>query len=151
MSHGRLESPEQLEPEVDTARTTASAMYNRRLARGTWQTTFAWGRNAKEPGETTDAVLLESALGRGRHTFFARAERLENDELFGHGHGDGHREGQVFTVGKLTLGCLDDFWTRGPLRAGAGALASVALLPRELEEIYGDTPLSWMVFARLRL
>ncbi len=157
VSHGRLESPEQLEPEVDTARTSASAIYNRRLAGGTWQTTFAWGRNAKDPGATTDALLLESALGRGRHTVFARAERLENDELFGHGHEDGnghgedHLEGRVFTVGKLTLGGLDDFWTRGALRAGAGALVSVALLPRELEETYGDTPLSWMVFARLRL
>ena len=34
VSHGHLHSPEQLEPEVDDRRTTASAMYNRPLADG---------------------------------------------------------------------------------------------------------------------
>src|SRR5215218_8270623 len=39
VSRGHLKSPEQLEPESDVDRTTASAVYNRPLANGNWQTT----------------------------------------------------------------------------------------------------------------
>jgi hypothetical protein len=159
-SHGRLESPEQLEPEVDVARSVVSAIHNRPLSGGgTWQTTFAWGRNAADPGETTDALLLESAWARGRRTVFGRAERVENGELFGHGHEEGEPrggdhddlEGRVFEVGELTLGYLHDLLLADGYRLGAGALATVSLLPADLEPVYGDAPLSWMAFLRLRL
>ena len=58
VSQGYLKSPEQLEPNVDQRRTTASATYNRPFLRGNWQTTFAWGRKVDLPGKTTDAYLL---------------------------------------------------------------------------------------------
>jgi hypothetical protein len=90
-----------------------------------------------------------------RHTVFGRAERQKNDELFGHGdeeEGEGHgHEGEAFTVGKLSLGYLWDALVSGNLRAGLGLLGSVALIPSELEEEYGDTPVSWMAFLRVRL
>jgi hypothetical protein len=109
-SYGHLHSPEQLEPEVATDRTTVSAIYDRPLKDGNWQTTFAWGRNHRSPGTTTDGYLLESAATCGRSTLFARAEKLGNDELFGHSFeetGDS-RAGKVFTVGKFSLGTLYD-------------------------------------------
>src|SRR6185436_9487638 len=75
ISRGHLNSPEQLEPEIDKDRTTASAIYNRPLGDGNWQTTLAWGRNASDPGETTDSFLLESAATlAARHTLFGRVE-----------------------------------------------------------------------------
>jgi hypothetical protein len=40
-SAGHLMSPEQLEPGVNTTRSTASVMYNRPLSAGNWQTTLA--------------------------------------------------------------------------------------------------------------
>lgn len=144
VSRGHLNSPEQLEPEVDTDRTTASAIYNRSLPRGNWQTTFAWGRNAKDSGETTDSLLLESAATRGRHTLFGRAERQENDELLGHGE-------EVFNVGKLSLGYIFDAFQRESLRGGVGLVGSLARVPDELEDVYGDSPVSWMAFLRLRV
>jgi hypothetical protein len=144
VSRGHLNSPEQLEPEVDTDRTTASAMYNRPLAQGNWQTTFAWGRNAKDPGETTDALLLESAATQGRHTLFGRVERQENDELLGHGE-------EVFTVGKLSLGYIYDVLRTDEWKGGVGLLGSLAQVPGELEEAYGESPVSWMAFLRLRV
>ncbi len=45
VSVGHLNSPEELEPEVDLWRSTASVSYNRRRPDGAWQTTLAWGRN----------------------------------------------------------------------------------------------------------
>jgi len=144
VSRGFLNSPEQLEPEVDTERTTVSAIYNRPLATGNWQTTLAWGRNAKDPGETTNSLLLESAATRGRHTLFGRAERQENDELLGHGD-------EVFDIGKLSLGYIYDVVHTGPLKGGVGLLGSLALVPDELEDVYGDSPVSWMAFVRARM
>src|SRR3954466_1862541 len=141
VSHGHLHSPEQLEPEVDADRTTASAMYNHPLADGDWQTTFAWGRNVRRPGTATDSWLLESAATAGRHTVFGRVERQENDELFGHAEGPD----QIFTVGKLSLGYIYDFLHQENLRTGVGAVGSVARIPGGLQELYGsDRPFSWM-------
>lgn len=146
VSRGHLKSPEQLEPEVDVDRTTASVAYNRPLADGNWQTTFAWGRNDRSAGEATDALLLEAAATVRRHTLFGRAERLENDELFGHGD-----EEEVFTVGKVSLGYIYDAFATDQWRGGIGLLGSLALVPDGLEEEYGDGPVSWMAFLRLKI
>jgi hypothetical protein len=159
VSRGHLKSPEQLEPEADLDRTTASAAYNRPLANGNWQTTLAWGRNDREGGEVTDALLLESSATCRRHTLFGRAERLENDELFGHGHEgevpDGHlselSEAGVFTVGKLSLGYIYDALLGESWRGGIGLLGSVAVVPDDLKEAYGDNPVSWMAFLRVKI
>lgn len=147
VSHGHLHSPEQLEPEVDADRTTASAMYNHPLADGNWQTTLAWGRNVRHPGTTTDSWLLESAATAGRNTVFGRIERQENDELLGHGE-----DSPVFTVGKLSVGYIYDFLHQENLRTGIGAVGSVARIPGGLQELYGEAhPLSWMGFLRVRI
>src|SRR5262249_34043688 len=84
-SAGHLASPEQLEPDVDVDRFTASVLYNRRIGAASWQTTATWGRNRKT-GENQDGFLLESAWWNGgRHAVFARAEWVEKDELFAEG------------------------------------------------------------------
>ncbi len=153
VSTGHLHSPEQLEPEIDTDRTTASAIYNHPLQDGTWQTTLAWGRNRRNPGTTTDGWLLESAASCGRHTLFVRAEKLGNDELFGGSveeTGD-PRAGKVFNVGKISVGYLYDVVSTETGKLGVGALGSVALLPKAIQDAYGDTPVSWMGFLRLRI
>src|SRR5205085_2315799 len=59
VSRGRLKSPEELHPDVDVDRTTASAIYRWPLAGAQMQTTFAWGRNAPSRGDATNAFLLE--------------------------------------------------------------------------------------------
>lgn len=154
VSRGHLNSPEQLEPEIDKDRTTASAIYNRPLGDGNWQTTFAWGRNANDPGETTDTFLLESAAAlTPRHTVFGRVERQENDELFGHGEEEGGEDhhAEVFDVGKISLGYVYDALLGDAWKAGVGSLVSLALIPSELEHEYGETPVSWMVFLRTRM
>jgi hypothetical protein len=157
VSHGYLHSPEQLEPEIDARRTTASAIYNRPLAGGDWQSTFAWGRNERDPGETTDSFLLESTAQTGRHTVFGRAERQENDELSVHGHGEEEPEGEeeghgeVFTLGKISLGYIYDFYRHESWRVGVGGLGTLFQVPDGLKEDYGDSPTSWMAFLRVRL
>jgi hypothetical protein len=149
VSYGRLDSPEQLEPDVSVRRTTASAIYDTDLPIGKWQTTFAWGRNAKDPGSTTDGYLLESALQvRKTHTFFARAEHVEKDELFDH---DDPLHGQVFDVDKLSVGYLFDFYRAHHVTVGVGGLVSGYRYPSELDAAYGTEPVSYMVFVQARL
>ena len=148
-SYGRLNSPEQLEPDVDIDRTTASAIYATRWPKAHWETTLAWGRNQSRPGPTLDAIALESAVQlRQKHTLFARVERVEKDELFPEGD---PRDGQVFDVGEVTAGYRFDFWRRDHVALGIGALGSVSIVPRAIENVYDDNPISGMLFAHAEL
>jgi hypothetical protein len=145
LSRGHIVSPEQLHPDDDVDRTTASVIYHRELSVGRWQTTLAWGRNQPSHGEATDAWLLESALQFSRaHTVFARAERADKNELFVDGH-------DTFTTGKLTAGYVYDFRHEGRLRLGIGGLVSKYSLPDELHSAYGSSPTSFMLFARAKI
>ena len=148
-SIGRLESPEQLAPDVDTQRATASAMWSHRIAAGTLSAMAAWGRNRSRPGATLDAVLIEGAgeLG-GRNTVFARVERTEKDELF---PGGDPRAEDVFTVGRISGGYIREVLRSDHLEVGMGAMGSAALVPEPLKSVYGDTPLSASLFVRARL
>ena len=149
VSYGRLHSPEQLDPVVDTDRTTASISYHRCWEQNNWQTTFAWGRDSNDPGNDLDGFLLEStAIFRETHTVFGRAERVDKDELFAP---PDPRHGKPFTVNKLSVGYIYDFPKCHHLRWGIGGLGSVHLLPGNLTRVYGETPLSLMLFARVKL
>jgi uncharacterized cupredoxin-like copper-binding protein len=148
VSRGRIKSPEQLHADVDINRTTASAIYQRTFAGMDWQGTLAWGRNSPSHGDATDTWLLESALRLSRsHTFFARAERAEKNELVP--DADPPAE-EKFRVGKLSVGYVYDLPRDGNFRIGVGGLISRYSLPSELESVYGN-PTSFMLFARVKI
>jgi hypothetical protein len=99
------------------------------------------------PGHTLDGFLLESEVVlHDTHTFFARAERVAEDELFD----DGPLLGQVFTVEKISLGYIRDFHLDEHLKLGIGGLVSRYDYPSALDRAYGD-PTSYMIFLRLKL
>jgi hypothetical protein len=148
VSHGRMDSPELLEPDMSLKRTTASASYQHALASHPMQTTLAWGRNRKDPGTTTDGYLLESAMHVRDTTLFGRFERVENDELF---HHDDPLHGQVFNIRKLSVGFVHDFFSAGNVKFGAGALVSRYWKPAALDTFYGGNPSSYMLFVRAKL
>ena len=146
-SHGFLHSPEQLDPDADTHRTTASATYDRPFGTDNhWQTTAAWGRNATGGHATTDAFLLDSAVSLGRNTLFGRLEHVEKDELF-----EGMAlDGRVFPVTKLSLGGYHSLPV-GRVALDLGGLVSGYGLPRAIKPAYGGEPTSFMLFARVRI
>lgn len=148
-SYGYLDSPEQLEPNGDVRRVTVSAMYNRNLKNGNWQTTFAWGRNDKNPGLDTNAFLLESAVNVMKsHTIFSRFEYVQKDELF---EEDGPLAGKSYAVKKLTIGYVYDFLRLNGIDAGIGSSFAMHFIPDALEEAYSHAPKSFMVFVRVKL
>jgi hypothetical protein len=149
MSYGRLESPEQLAPEVDQDRTTASALYQGRLRGGHWQGMFAWGRNRNHPGRSLDAFDAEATAELSAvHTLLARLERVEKDELFPEGD---PRAGQRFPVGELSAGYRYDFWHDVHAVGGIGVLGTVSWVPTSLEDAYGKHPGSVFLFGHLGL
>ena len=149
LSHGWIDSPEQLHPETDVERTTASVMFGHTPGGAGWFSTLAWGRNRNNPGNTLDAWLLESRLTlRDRHTFLARGEVVEKDELF---HEPDPLAGRVFRVGKVTGGYLIDVARYERVMFGLGATGSLIVVPDDLDEAYGDGPKAAMIFARAML
>ena len=159
VSWGHLTSPEQLSPNVNENRLTASLSYTKVLNGGDiWATTLAWGRKYNSPGNVLDGYLAESELiFKNGVTLFTRAERVQNDELL-------ERDDiilapvtlpppppmPVFTVGKITAGGIYDFLRTDHMKVGVGALASRYSIPDALKADYGD-PTSYMVFARLKI
>lgn len=148
VSYGFIQSPEQLEPDVNQHRATASASYNLPLAHGNWQTTFAWGQNRAQPGDVLDAFLLESAISWYRHTVFARAENAEKDELF---LPPSPLAGDVFRVSSFSLGYVYDIPIAEHVALGLGAVGSVVAIPSTIKPAYGSNPASYMTFIRLKL
>jgi hypothetical protein len=152
VSYGNLASPEGLEPETRVKRTTASGSYEATLNGRPWASTLAWGRNDKSglgASRKLDGWLLESTLEISeRHTVFARAEKVRNDELFDPDH---PLHGRAVDVGKLSVGYIHDFAKTGPVRWGVGGLASFFRLPSELTPYYGAHPRAYMIFLQARL
>ena len=146
-SWARLKSPEQLEPGEDQTRWSVSAHYNQPLGRrARWSTTLAWGRRSGGHGHL-DALLLESAVTKGRWTLFGRGERTENDEIAA---GGGHHEA-AFRVGKISLGALHDVRVAPHVRLGAGALWGFNFVPSGLEAAYAGDPDGAMLFLRVAI
>jgi hypothetical protein len=150
VSAGRLRSPEQLEPDFDEDRVTASVTYTTPFeGNNLWSTTMAWGRKIQRPGDVLDGFLLESELVLQKtYTLFARAERVEENELL---HGVPGFDHRVFTVNKLSAGGIYDFHLHEHLKFGVGGLVSVYGLPDQIKPFYGRDPVSYMVFGRLKV
>jgi len=148
-STGFLNSPEQLHPEEDEQRTTASATYNRPLGPGgNWASTVAWSLKDIRPGPALHAFLAETALRwDDRHTIFARAEREEQAELFEHGS---PLHDEVVPVNKLSIGYQYEMPVTADLRLALGGLATAYAYPRRLEPFYGEDGIkSFMLYARI--
>jgi hypothetical protein len=154
VSWGHITSPEQLVPMMDENRLTASFSYTKPFNEGNlWATTLAWGRKYNLPGNTLDGYLIESELiFKNGITLFARAERVQNDELLERGEvvaGLAPLQ-PVNTVSKVTAGGIYDFLRTQNMKFGVGALVSRYGIPDTLKAEYGD-PTSYMIFARLKI
>jgi len=152
VSYGDLKSPEQLEPDVRVKRTTASITYHLKTGADHWTTTLAWGRNKKSGPETKTSEpgwLLESTYAiRDKHTIFARAEQVDNSELFAEGH---PLHGESVRLRKLSLGYVYDFARTGPVAWGIGGVVGFLDGPSRIEPYYGSSPRSYLLFLQSRL
>ncbi len=154
VSHAFIKSPEDLSPNENVHRTTASVLHSRDLggARHYLASALVWGMNKYQGPHPEHAVLAETNLTLGRPTFYGRYEFVQKDagELGLEGRGLGG-ETAVFNVHALTLGAsyrltADDF--RGPEVHVGGQLTGYAPAGA-LRPLYGRVPLSASVYVRL--
>lgn len=146
VSHGRLEEPEAQHPGEDEVRTTASVQY----ARGGLTTTLAWSLKDRRPGRRLGALLAEATWEiDARHAVFGRVESVANDELFPDHASPLHD--RTFRVGRAEVGYAYRLPLTGALGVALGGTVAVYTKPRVLDAYYGDTPVSWTLFAKLAL
>jgi hypothetical protein len=169
-STGWLHSPELLHTSLDERRHTASVSWSVSLPMGRTHVTAAWGRKVRSgdlpncfgsagcyggnipypPNRTQDALLLEAAIEVGpRHTVFARAERVEKDQLF---PGSDPFHPRVFPIGSVLAGYLWDVKASGPIGLRIGGAFGVGLVPEFIAPDYGGRRVRtvWLV-AQTRL
>lgn len=145
-SIGKLIHPDALEPG-DQWRQTASIEYNRPLVGGNWASTFVWGRVHKlATGTNLNSYLLESTFNfRERNYAFSRLELVDKDELFPQAtlH-------PAYRVGAYTFGGVRDLIHNRAWQLGLGADLTFYSKPAVLNAAYGNNPVSFQIFLRIR-
>jgi hypothetical protein len=149
-SYGRLSHPEALEPG-DQQRQTASLEYNRQLSagmgKGYWATSLIWGRVQKEfELFPLNSYLLESTLNFfARNYAYTRLELVDKDELFPEA-----ATHPSYRIGAYTFGGVRDFVHNEHWQVGLGGDVTFYSKPAVLDPFYGDNPVSFHVFIRVR-
>src|SRR5450631_77860 len=150
VSHGYLKSPEELEPNANRHRTTASLIYNRPLGPdANWSNSIIWGQNRDGSQSTTQSFLFETNYQRGRNTFYARFEHVEKPgrELVLAGI-DNER---IFPINAYTIGYVRDLTHGRGIDVGLGGQFTINDVPDGLDRYYGsDLPFSFQIFLRIR-
>lgn len=141
-----VKSPEQLEPDVDVTKWSASALYSAALGDGSVSFTGAFARKENSEDVTLDAWLGEAAWKPNADwTLFSRAEAIETDELGLIHHGP------VEDVARLTLGVSRDFSLGDSLTMVLGASATKNWTSGALTPLYDGDPTGMIGFVRFKL
>jgi hypothetical protein len=150
VSHGYLKSPEQLQPDENVYRTTASAIYSLPFGDDkTFNATAYYGLN-KSPGLTGDnAALLEGDIRIKKLDVYTRYEFVQktteeldlNSAIYG--------SNTIFGVNAITIGTNYDLFKVGHLNLAAGAQLTYYSADDRLNSLYGKDPLGGEVFLRL--
>lgn len=150
ISHGYLNRPEPLEPELRILRrTTASAIYNKKFSEiRNWASTFVWGQNYGN-GERTNSFLFESNYDFHKNAIFGRMEQVQKS-----GHElvlDPVDEENIYWVRSYSIGYLRDLTQGKGIDVGLGTQFTLNRNPSSLIRYYGGTTHGgWQVFLRFR-
>jgi hypothetical protein len=145
-SIGHLDHPEAL-AVWNQWRQTASVEYDRPVAAGNWATSLVWGR-VHEIGTPIrlNSFLLESALNFLRRDYaFTRLELVDKDELFPLAAAH-----PAYRIGAYTFGGVRDLVHKHAWQLGLGGDMTVYSKPAALDAAYGNYPVSFQIFLRMR-
>jgi hypothetical protein len=149
VSRAFIKSPEELHPEEDLWRTTASVTHvvplqgeNHFLS-----STAAWGCNDNGVDHKENSFTLEPNLQLDRLALYGRYEWIEksNRELLLEGFG----EERLFSINALTLGLNYTFLRQLNTNFSIGAQGSLYMAESALDPIYGNNPLSAEFYLRI--
>jgi hypothetical protein len=146
-SYAYLKSPEQLHPETNINRTTASVLYNQPRPDGNLALTLVWGRN-HEAGENSDGFALEANWNfKTRNYLFGRIDRVTERGLLK--TSDPETEPR-FTVNAFTMGYSRDLSHSEKWETALGGMVTFYAKPSRLDSVYGSDPVSFHIFLRIR-
>lgn len=154
-SFSHLTSPEQLHPEDDVRRMTASISYNRPFTRGSWASTLLWGRNrVLQSGQIANGYLAESTLQFAEHNhMWTRIESTDrtSELLLGkQAEPPGFEEQFLARIQAYTVGYDHDFPLVPGLSTALGAQVTFYGKPDFLTPLYGQHPVGVILFMRVR-
>jgi hypothetical protein len=154
-SFGHLTSLEELNPDQDVQRMTASIMYNRPLTRGNWASTLVWGRNrVLQTGLVWNGYLLESTLNFAQQNYlWTRIENVDRTSellLKGQPEPQGFDEYVIGRVQAYTVGYDRDFRLVPHLSTALGGQFTLYVTPQPLVGLYGSRPVGVVMFLRVR-
>jgi hypothetical protein len=165
VSRASIKSPEDLHPDENVRRTTASVLHSRGWGERHYiASALVWGLNEGHGAHAEHAVLAETNLTLGRPTFYGRYEFVQKDseELSFIAYGQPNATDRIYNVNALTLGAsyrLASLGARGPELHVGGQLTGY-FIPQTLQDShagdsyayqpgYGKLPLSASVYLRL--
>jgi hypothetical protein len=150
-STGHLVDPEELEPG-NIERTTASASWLKQNDQDLRAITIGYGVNAAEHG-TRQAVFAEGTRHVGLNSVFFRAESLQvetNLLLTDTAPATDHEAERKDRVSTLTIGGVRDILRWRGFEGGFGVAVTFYAVPEALKPSYGNRPVSWQLYFRLR-
>jgi len=156
VSYGFLRHPETLE-SGDVRRTTASISYNKPFNRGNWATSVIWGRNhlnSPDKVGNLNGYTAESTVNfLDRNYLYTRLELVDKDDLLRPAERAKlgiKQDHPSFRIGAYTFGGVRDIWKSDRLSMGIGSDLTFYSKPPVLDQFYGNHPVSWRLFFRIR-
>lgn len=149
VSHGYLKSPEELHPDENQHKTTASAIYSANIGReNRINATVLWGMNKEKEHRGENAFLVEGAFRKSRASIYTRYEFTEKsaEELVLEAP---IKEHDIFSVHAFTIGANYDLFEISKIRLAGGGQWSIYGAPGSLAPIYGKNPMSFQVYLRI--
>lgn len=143
-----VKSPEQLEPDIDVTKWSASVLYtNDLLDVGELSLTGAFARKDNSEDVTLDAWLGEASWSPydSPWTFFSRVEAVETDELGLIHHGP------IENVARATVGVSYDFELTERTKIVLGASATQNWVSDALLPLYDGDPTGVLGFVRFKI
>ena len=156
VSYGFLRHPETLE-SGDVRRTTASISYNKPFNRGNWATSVIWGRNhlnSPDKVGNLNGYTAESTVNfLDKNYLYTRLELVDKDDLLRPAERAKlgiKQDHPSFRIGAYTFGGVRDIWKSDRLSMGIGSDLTFHSKPPVLDQFYGNHPVSWRLFFRIR-
>jgi hypothetical protein len=157
-SYAFIHTPEQVFPDEDQRRMTASLMYNRPFrdeAEGDWVSSAVWGRTREGSNNLIQNSYLFESLVRfaTRNYAYTRMEDVDRTSILLLGEKPippGFEEEPAGRVQAYTFGYDHDFDLVPHLASAIGAQMTAYTVGSGLRPIYGSDPVGVSVFMRLR-
>ena len=149
VSHGYVKSPEELHPNENVNKTTASAIYSVDMGnQNRFNATVLWGMNKQKAHDGENAFMAEGAWRMKKAAIYTRYEFTEKsaEELV---LGSAFEEHAVYGIHAFTLGANYDLFELHKTRVAAGGQWSFYGAPESLNTFYGKNPMAVQVYLRI--